>query len=121
MKTYKIISNTFPFSLEENGNVVEYEIRELKQGPRERYMDSVRERGDVSPEGNITIKKFSGMHADLLGVCVFKKGSSVSVGAEFAANLPPEISSELFHEAQRLNKLTAPAPEEKAAEESPGK
>jgi hypothetical protein len=100
-------SVSLPVQLEdENGVVSAFELREMKQASRERYIDSVRSRvdGPADAEGKVNIRRLEGMHSDLLCLCLYDANGKL-VTREFADSLPVSASEQIYAAAVQLNQL----------------
>lgn len=105
-------SASLPVELEDaDGKISKFELREMKQSARERYLDSVRARGTSDDKGVFALKKLEGLHADLLCLCLYHGDSAKLISREFADDLPVEVSTQLYQEAQKINGLGGVVPQ----------
>lgn len=90
----------------EDGNVKEYELRELKSNARDKFLDKFTSRLLTDSKGNVIgIKpgKYEGMQAELLTICMFD--GEAAVDKKFVDDLPSVAVSDLFRAGQVLNGL----------------
>jgi hypothetical protein len=84
---------------------MEFEIRELDADSRDSYMDLLGQRIDIGTDGQPhRIKKVSGMHTELLELCLYREGKRVP--ASEIGKWPSSVVSVLFTAAQKINKLS---------------
>ena len=84
-----------------------YEIREMMAAVRDKYMDQLGDRMKVGPDGKVIgVKKFDGLQASLLSVCLYDKDGKLVPQTVIQA-WPGGVVSSLFDEAQRINRLTS--------------
>ncbi len=104
-------SNVQPIVMtDDNGNETAYELREMVAGSRDKYLDMLSQRMSKDAKGKATgIKKFEGMHADLLSMCMFKEDGKL-VGKEEIQKWPGTVVTQIFQAAQRLNSLGGEEP-----------
>jgi hypothetical protein len=92
-----------------------YELREMSAAGRDRYLDALSERMRTSVEGKTTVKKFEGMHADLLTNCLFDHAGK-AVPRETIQSWPASAITTLFDAAQDINRLGEKKPSETTEE-----
>lgn len=103
---FSLKTSTVPVTLEANGKVVDYELREMTAAARDTYLDSLGERLRVDKDGKPAgIKKFEGMQADLLTRCLFSTQQNKTVSRDEVQGWPSSVVSALFKEAQKINLL----------------
>jgi len=105
MRKFSLKKNIVPIELEgADGKPQTLEIREMDAASRDKYLEQLsdRMRFDVTgkPAG---IKKFEGMHAALLSLCLYREG--ILVKKEEIQLWPASMVTELFNEAQNTNRL----------------
>lgn len=105
--TFKRETNRRPVKLEDkDGNVQEYELRELKSNVRDQFLDRFTSRLQTDNKGNVTgIKpgKYEGMQAELLVLGLYDPVTSKLVDKKFVDDLPSTAVTELFKAGQVLN------------------
>lgn len=99
--------NSVPVPMCIDGVDVNYELREMMAGERDKYLDQLSKRIRLDATGKpCGIQKFEGMHAELLSRCMFKGGDTTPVPMDTVQKWPATVVAELFKEAQKLNRLT---------------
>ncbi len=107
---FSLKSNVVPVTLDAgDGSARDLEMREMSASARDRYLDCLSSRmrydGDGKPAG---IKKFDGMQAELLSLCLFAPdGKRVTEGD--IQLWPASVVSDLYKAAQEMNHLSAGA------------
>jgi len=87
----------------ENGETVEYQLKEFNSQQREIFLTNMR--GRMSGTGKeATITNFEGMHASLLTKCLYAPDGKL-VTAETLNKWPASVVSELFKAGQAINGL----------------
>jgi len=95
------------------GGPVNYELREMTAAARDAYLDAVNDRLKVDANGKpIGIKKWDGMHAELLTKTLFQVAGGKAVTREVVQEWPAATVTELYNEAQRINGLHTKATDE---------
>lgn len=108
--TFKLKTNARKVVLvgEDGATESKFEIRELKAAAREKYMDALSRRLQLDPKGNVVgLKKYEGMQADLLTVCMHEDGGALVTKQTLDA-WPGNVVEALFREAQTVNLLRKP-------------
>lgn len=82
-----------------------YELREMTAGARDRYLDKLAPR--IGPDGK-SIIRFDGLQSDLLQETLFTKEGE-AVKPEVIQSWPASLVNALFDEAQKLNHLNQAA------------
>ncbi len=105
--SYKLKSAATPITLEkEDGTVLEITMKEMDAASRDRYLDELSTRMRFDAEGRPAgIKKFEGMQADLLALCLFNPDGKGVIKMEIQ-KWPASVVSDLFKKAQAMNHLT---------------
>lgn len=99
-----------------------HELREMKAAKRDKYMDKMSQRLIINPKGDVVgIKKFDGMHRDLLIECLWDLKAEKLVTAEQLADWPSGTVAVLFEAAQELNHLRKPSELNRIASEQVAK
>jgi len=94
-----------PVVLEMDGANLELELREMNAAGRDRYLDLLSDRMRLDTDGKpCGVKKFGGLQADLLCLCLFKSDGK-TITKEEVQKWPASIVTELFRAAQKLNAL----------------
>jgi len=83
----------------------EYTLREMTAAQRDRYLDGISGRMRLGPDGkSVGIKKFDGMQADLLSLCLFGPDGNLAAADEIQ-KWPSSVVGQLFTMAQEINSL----------------
>jgi hypothetical protein len=99
---FKLTAATTAVTLDEK----EYVLTEMTAAARDTYLDQLSARMNMGADGKATgLKKFEGMQADLITVCL-KAKTGESVPASEIQSWPASTVSSLFQEAQALNHLS---------------
>lgn len=114
---FTLKSGAVPVALAlEDGTEAELELREMTASARDSYLDRLSSRMKFDNEGKPAgIKKFDGMQAELLAVCLFRGGKAVT--PQEIQGWPASVVSNLYKAAQELNHLNVegkvePAPKD---------
>lgn len=87
------------------GNEQTYQLREMTAAQRDVYLDGISSRMRLGPDGkSVGIKKFDGMQADLLSLCLFGPDGKLVPTAEIQ-KWPSSVVGQLFSLAQEINRL----------------
>jgi len=82
-----------------------YCLREMTAADRDRYLDGISGRMRIAPDGkSLGVKKFDGMQADLLSLCLFGPDGKL-VAADEIQKWPSSVVGQLFIIAQQINRL----------------
>lgn len=88
-----------------------FELRELTAAGRDTYLDRLNARLQIGKDGNAAgLKRFEGMQAELLTLCLFHTDGKQTVTAQEIQKWPASVVNDLFKAAQEINHLN----EEKA-------
>lgn len=99
-----------------DGSVNEYELREMTAAMRDRYMSALGARVQFNDKGEPAgIKSFDGMQADLITQCLFDSTGKL-VTKEEVQSWPASVVSDIFKEAQKLNRLDRDASAEEGGD-----
>jgi len=98
-------TNAVPVSLTmQNGDIREFEWREMNGAARDSYLESLSSRMRYDAEGKPAgVKKFEGMQSDLLSLCLSENGKKVD--KQEIQQWPAGVVGELFKAAQSMNHL----------------
>lgn len=108
-----LTSAVIPVELNTGNAILKLEIREMTAALRDKYLDTMSDRCRLDAKGApCGIKKFEGMNAELLVLCLFKEDGK-PVTKEEIQKWPGSVVTSLFEAAQRINHLLK---EEKEAE-----
>jgi hypothetical protein len=87
-----------------------HELREMKASVREKYMDRLSARLQLNAKGDIIgVKKYDGMHIDLLTQCLYELKDGKLITAQALADWPSGTVAQLFEAAQELNHMRKPS------------
>lgn len=93
------------------GKEQSYKLQEMTAAQRDRYLDGITGRMRLGPDGkSVGIKKFDGMQADLLSLCLFGPDGNL-VAADEIQKWPSSVVGQLFTLAQQVNHLEGKAME----------
>lgn len=108
--TFKLRTKARPVTIEgDGGEETKYEIRELKAAARDKYMDNLSKRLILDSKGNVVgLRKYEGMQADLLTICLFKEGATAPVQKQELDAWPSSTVTLLFQAAQEINLFRKP-------------
>jgi protocatechuate 3,4-dioxygenase beta subunit len=112
---FTLVTEIVPITLTTvDGKTVNYELREMSSASREKYLDTLGDRVRYGPEGKpCGIKKFEGMQADLLTLCVFDSEGKAVTKAE-VQKWPASVAGGIYESAQELNHLNEEKKDEPA-------
>lgn len=89
-----------------DGNIRELELREMSAQARDTYLDQLGARINKGDKGeDHTIKKFEGMHGDLLCLSLWDKTTNQPIPKPEIQSWPSNVVTTLFKASQGLNKL----------------
>lgn len=109
-----LVNQILPVTLEGEEGEKKYELREMTAASRDSYLTQMSSRIKIGEDGKPTVKKFDGMQASLLTLCLFKKEDGKAVPEPEIQKWPSSVVSELFKQAQLLNHLSEDKDEEAA-------
>jgi hypothetical protein len=106
--SFKLKTKAWPVTLEnEKGEELKYEIRELKSAKRDKYVDQLTSRLITDKSGNVIgMKKYEGMQAELLIICMWsipEEGEPKLVDKATLDGWPGTTVQDLFRAAQVVN------------------
>ncbi len=106
---FTLSSQTIPVVIKTgDGKILNLELREMTAAQRDKHLDSVSSRMAYDADGKPTgIKKFEGMQADLLVLCLWRSDGN-GVLKEEIQKWPAAVVASLYQEAQVLNHLIKP-------------
>jgi len=88
------------------GQTEQFEIFEMTAAIRDVYLDTLTQRVTLDPSGRPTsVKKFKGMQADLLVLCL-KRKNGVELTVDEIQGWPSSVVAQLYELAQRVNQLS---------------
>lgn len=104
--TFKLKREDIPVTIEvEQGNNLNLRLVEMTSAQRDQYLDATCARMGFDAKGNaMGIRKFDGMHADLLTRCLVKEDNT-TISLKELQTWPASVVTSLFEEAQKLNHL----------------
>jgi hypothetical protein len=111
--SFKLKTKAWPVVLEDDkGQELKFELRELKAARRDKYVDNLSGRLLTDKAGNVIgIKKYEGMQADLLVICMWtvpEDGEPKLVDKQTLDQWPGNVVKDLFEAAQVLNGFRKP-------------
>lgn len=104
--TFKLKTKAWPVVVvDEKEQELKFELRELKAAARDRYVDQLSARLLTDKAGNVIgIKKYDGMQADLLSICMHGEDGNL-VPRTTLSSWPGNVVKALFEAAQVLNQF----------------
>ena len=105
-----------PVELEnpETGNVDEYVLREMNGTGRDKYLGYLGDKMDVNSQGDVKMKDYDGLQANLLSRCMFKiedDGERSPVSIETIQSFPARVTTALFEKAKLISGMDDDAEE----------
>lgn len=115
----KLTRQRVPVELEdEKGNILKFTLVEMDGAQRDEYLNDSAARMEIVPgetddKGNprTRIKDYKGLHAKLLTICMVSELGKPPTLAE-VQSWPAAVQSQLYKEAQKLNRLDEKKEEE---------
>lgn len=113
---FTLATQTIPVVIKTtDGKILNLELREMTAAQRDKHLDSVSSRMSFDADGKpVGIKKFDGMQADLLVLCLWRTDGN-GVSTEEIQKWPAAVVSQIHAKAQEMNHLA------KAEEDEPEK
>lgn len=107
---FNLKSSSVPVTLTDaEGKELVMDMREMNAYNRDLYLDQLATRLRLDAQGNPAgVKKFDGMQASLLSLCLFDADGKKVPEAEIQ-KWPASVVSQLFEAAQEMNLLTKAA------------
>jgi len=120
---FSLRTEVIPLSLTSAaGQVEEFELREMLADARDKYLDQLTARVNVTPEGKaIGIRKFEGLQSDLVCACLFRKEGDKRVEKAEVQKWPASVLTQVYKAAQTLNHLNEETKEAETKNDSPVK
>jgi hypothetical protein len=111
-KTYSAKRKTMEVPIEqEDGNIKIFLMKDLTGTDRDAYLNKIAGKVKMDSDGKPTgVKDFTGLHADLLALCMFDE-SGAKVDKKIIQEWPSTLQMDLFEEAQKLCGLDKKADE----------
>lgn len=113
--------NKIPFEIEaEDGTVTDCELREMTAEDRDSYVDLVKDRVQLGPDGKPSGVSFmAGLQAELVSRCLVNTATGEHLAKDVVSHWPAAALGNLFTEAQKLNRLNEEPDKTKAEIKKP--
>jgi hypothetical protein len=100
---YDLVQSTYDFRLrDKEGEIRTYTMRELTGEEREAYLNGIRDKFEVMPNGKSRVRNFTGLQSGLLAKCVYDDNGAL-VPLKLINKWPAKLQSDLYKRANKMS------------------